>query len=356
MLTSYKCPNCGASIPFDAKSGNLKCQHCGTEYDIDNLQAYNDQANINEDDCTWQSKENKTIEVDGKVVYVCPACGGEVIADENTSSTNCPYCGTPIIDKKQLSGIYEPDLIIPFKLTKDDARKAYDNHIKGKLFLPDDFKTKNIIDKLNGIYVPYWLFDGFANGQARYRATKTRVYTTGDYQISETSYYLVYRDGKAQFEKVPVDASVKLDDALMESVEPFDYKEAKTFNSAYLSSYLADKYDEDESISANKANTRIKNSLELLLRSSVIGYDSVVLTGNSVQLNNGKASYALLPIYLFTTKYKNKIYQFAMNGQTGKFVGDLPMDKSKAFKYSLLVFLLSFVVLFIAFYFLGMGV
>ena len=353
MLTSYKCPNCGASIPFDAKSGKLKCAHCGTEYDLENLEAYNVQKDTKEDICDWNISENKIIPIDGKVSYVCPACGGEVIGDENTSATNCPYCGTPIINKEQLSDILEPNMIIPFKLTKDDAMKAYAEHIKGKIFLPNDFKINNIIDKLNGVYVPYWLFDGSANAQARYRTTRTRSYTDGNYQIIETSYYLVYRDGQTEFEKIPVDASSKLDDALLDSIEPFDYKDGKEFNSAYLSSYLADKYDVDDKQSIEKANKRIKNSLELLLRSSVVGYDSVIPVASSIQLNNGQANYALLPVYVFTTKYKGKNYQFAMNGQTGKFAGNLPMDKSKAFSYSILIFVVSFIVLFIFFYSIG---
>ena len=355
MLTSYKCPNCDASIPFDASSGKLRCGHCNAEFDIEKLEAYNAEINIKEDEYDWTVSDNNTIPIADKVKYICPACGGEVIADETTAATNCPYCGTPIVDKQQLSGILEPDLIIPFKLTKQDALKAYEKHIKGKLLLPDDFSVNNIIDKLNGVYVPYWLFDCDANGQARYRTTRTRVYYQGDYQITETSYYLVHRDGQANFEKVPVDASTKLDDSLLDSIEPFDYSESKKFNSAYLSSYLADKYDQDESKAIIKANQRIKNTLEMLLRSSVIGYETIIPVSNSVQFKNGQANYALLPVYIFTTKYKGKLYQFAMNGQTGKFVGDLPMDFKKAFKYCLLIFVISFIVMFLIIMFIRKG-
>lgn len=353
MITSYKCPNCDASIPFDATSGKLKCEHCGTEYDLENIKAYNVEKNIQESVCDWNVSEKEVIAVNGKVSFVCPACGGEVISDESTSATKCPYCGTPIINKEQLSGILKPNLIIPFKLTKEDALKKYGEHIKGKLFLPNDFKVNNIIDKMNGIYVPYWLFDGKANGQMRFRATKTRTLNKKDQQVQETRHYLVYRDGRADFENVPVEASTKLDDVLLDSIEDFNFKEAKEFNSAYLSNYLADKYDYDEKQSINKANTRIKNSIEMLLRDNIAGYDSIVPDVSSIQINNGKALYALLPVYIFTTKYNGKIYQFAMNGQTGKFAGDLPMDKSKALKYSLLIFIVSFVVLFLIFYLTG---
>jgi len=345
-ITSYKCPNCGANIPFDANEGTLKCQHCDTVFSVEDLNNYNVEQEIKADSYNWEKDNTQTVDVEGKLTYVCPSCGGQVIADENTAATSCPYCGTPIVVGEKVSGMLKPDMIIPFKLDMQAAKDAYLNYLKKKTFLPNDFKINNIIDKLNGIYVPYWLFDASVDGQARFRTTRHRSYTTGDYHVTETSHYLVYRDGQARFEKVPVDASIKLEDGLLDALEPFDYSKTVDFNSAYLSSYLADKYDQDQNQSINKANMRIKNSMLQILANSVVGYDSVLPEASSVQFHDGKAHYALLPIYLFTTKYNGKVYQFAMNGQTGKFAGDLPMDKGKAFKYCGLIFIISFVVIF----------
>jgi len=354
-ITSYKCPNCSADIPYDASVGKLKCKYCGTEYDIENLEAFNVEQEVKTDVCDWNIQDQKTVAVDGKISYVCPSCGAEVVGDENMAATSCPYCGTAIIVGEQLSGMLEPNLVIPFKLTKEDAKNTYAKFISNKKLLPDDFKVNNIIDKLNGVYVPYWLFDGDVSGQARFRATRSRVYIQGDYQINETSHYLVYRDGDAKFTKVPVDASTKLDDALLDALEPFDYSEAKPYNSAYLANFLADKYDQDKDASISKANSRMKNTVEALLASSVIGYDTVLPQGCSFQVANGTANYALLPIYIFSTKYNGKVYQFAMNGQTGKFAGDLPMDKTKATVYSLLIFLGVFIVAFLIIFFMSKG-
>lgn len=354
-INSYKCPNCGANIPYDAKSGTLRCEHCGTEYDIDNLKAFNVEQENQSDVFKWNTDNIKSTEVKGKVTYVCPSCNGEVVGDENMSATTCPYCGSSIVINEKLSGVLEPNLIIPFKLSKDDAIKGYEKFISNKKLLPDDFKLKNIINKLNGVYVPYWLFDADATGHARFRCTRRRFYRTGDYEITETSHFLVIRDGSAGFVKVPVDASSKLDDALLDSLEPFDYSQAEDFKSAYLSNYLADKYDQDKDQTIAKANNRIKNTVSSLLTSTVIGYDSILPQSCYINVNNGNVAYALLPVYIFSTKYNGKIYQFAMNGQTGKFSGDLPMDKSKAIKKVLLTFVISFIAIYIIMMFIYGG-
>ncbi len=350
-IVSYKCPNCGASIPYDASSGKLKCDHCGTEYDVDTLKDLMNEENVGEDNVTFSSKKSEKVRIDGKVAYSCPACGGEVIGDENMSACVCPYCGNTIIDASQFDGILRPELIVPFGLDIEAAREKYSEYLKGKWALPNDFKINNVIDKLSGMYVPYWLFDANVSAKARFRTTRVRTFRHGDYVTTETSYYLVYRDGKATFDKVPVDGSSKLDDSLLDALEPFDYSKSVDFNSAYLSGFLADKYDEDENETFNKANKRIKSSMFSMLSRSVIGYNTVAFESGSVSYSNSYARYALLPVYIFSTTYHGKVYNFAMNGQSGKFAGDLPMDVKKVVLTILIVFIVSFLITAACYYF-----
>lgn len=350
-IVSYKCLNCGASIPYDASSGKLKCSHCGTEYDVSTLKDLMNEENVGNDNVTFSSAKSEKVRIDGKVAYTCPACGGEVIGDENMSACTCPYCGNSVIDASQFDGILKPELVVPFSLDIDAAKNAYSEFLKGKWALPDDFKINNVIDKLNGMYVPYWLFDADVSAKARFRTTRTNTFRHGDYITTETSYYLVYRDGSASFEKVPVDASSKLDDSLLDALEPFDYSKAVDFNSAYLSGYFADKYDEDKDETFGKANNRIKNSMFQLLSRSVMGYSTVTFESGSINYSNSYAKYALLPVYIFSTTYHGKVYNFAMNGQTGKFAGDLPMDKKKVTLTILIVFVVSFIITAACFYF-----
>ena len=280
-ITSYKCPNCSSDIPFDARSGNLKCPRCGNIYEIEDLKNYNAEKEIKTDSFNWQEINNNTIKTEGRITYTCPSCNGAITADENMASTSCPYCGSSVIVEEQLSGMLEPDLVIPFKMTKEQAQKAYEDYVKKKLFLPSNFKSKNFIEKLNGIYVPYWLFDCTAYGQARFKAVRINTYRTSDTIVTEEKEYLVYREGSIDFKNIPVDASIRLSDGLMDALEPYNFNEAVDFNTAYLSGFLTEKYDQNDKEASVKANNRIKNSMQEFLSSSVIGlllyFSSIVI-------------------------------------------------------------------------------
>ncbi len=339
-LSTYKCPCCGGTIEFDTASQKPKCPYCDTEFELDALKHYDEDLNISDDDhINWEdSSTDKWTEGDaeGLRVYVCDTCAGEIIAEDTTAASKCPYCGNPIIMKGQLAGDLKPDLVIPFKLDKKAAKAAYERHITGKPLLPKVFKDQNHIDEIKGIYVPFWVYDAEASASIRYRATKTRAYTTPTHNCVETSYYSVTRGGNVAFSHVPVDGSTKMADDLMESIEPFDFSEAVDFRTAYLSGYLADRYDVSAEDSRKRANERIKKSAEDAFRSTVSGYSSVMTEQSSVKCDGGKARYVLYPVWLLNTTWNDQKFTFAMNGQTGKFVGDLPVDKKAYLRYLLI--------------------
>ena len=330
-LKEYKCPCCGGVIEFDTESQNMKCPYCDTEFEAEALESFaSDVESDGKDDLKWDTVpdgEWSEGEADGLVSYICNTCGGEVVADENTAATSCPFCGNPVIVSGKLSGMLKPDLVIPFKLDKEAAKAALREYYKGKRLLPKSFKDENRINEIKGVYVPFWLYDTEANADVRYKATRVRSWSTGNYNYTETSFYSVVRGGNLSFENVPVDGSSKMADELMESIEPFDLTEAVDFHTAYLSGYLADKYDVDSETGILRANERNKQSTEDAFASTVSGYMSVIPEHSSVRLSDGRARYALLPVWMLNTTYEGKTYSFAMNGQTGKLKGDLPLDK-----------------------------
>lgn len=336
QLLDYKCPCCGGAIEFNTSVQKMKCPYCDTEFEMDALKEY-DQELQNEagDEMNWET--NAGCEWQGEdgdlVTYVCKSCAGEIVCDKTTAATSCPYCDNPVVMSGNLSGMLKPDYIIPFKFDKKAAKEGYFNHIKGKRLLPKVFKDQNHIDEIKGVYVPVWLYDADAYANIRYKATRTRTWSDSNYIYTETKYYAILRGGNIAFQRVPVDGSMKMDDALMESVEPYDFKDAVDFQTAYMAGYLADKYDVDAEQSIVRANQRIKSSTEDAFRSTVQGYTTVMTESSSIRLNNGTAKYALYPVWLLNTTYKDKKYTFAMNGQTGKFVGDLPCDMSLFRKY-----------------------
>lgn len=332
VLQEYKCPCCGGAIAFDSASQKMKCPYCDAEFEMEALASYdNDLKNAPTDNMNWETtagSEWGAGETDGLRTYACKSCGGEIVGEESTGATSCPYCGNPVVMMGQFSGALKPDFVIPFKLDKKAAKEALTKHYSGKRLLPKIFKDQNHIDEVKGVYVPFWLFDADAYAHIRYKGTKLRHWSDSQYNYTETSYYAITRGGSIGFERVPVDGSEKMDDALMESIEPFNFSDAVGFQSAYLAGYLADKYDVNAEQSIERANKRIKKSTEDAFASTVSGYTTLTPEMTNVQLSNGTAKYALYPVWLLNTSWNGQKYSFAMNGQTGKLVGDLPLDKS----------------------------
>ena len=257
------------------------------------------------------------------------------MADETTGASECPFCGNPVVMTGQFAGDLKPDLVIPFKVDKKGAIAALKNHYKGKILLPKVFKDQNHIKEVKGLYVPVWLFDTDADAHVRYKASRIRTWSDSNYDYTETSYFSVTRAGGIGFDNVPVDGSTKMDDTMMESIEPFRVEDGVDFQTAYLSGYLADKYDVNAEQSIARANERIKNSTEQAFADTVQGYTSVVPVHTSIQLQNGRARYALYPVWILNTQWNGQKFTFGINGQTGKIAGDLPLDKGLLRKWQL---------------------
>ena len=331
-LFEYKCPNCSGAIEFDSNTQKMKCPYCDSEFDVETLK--NMDARLEEaqpDTYSWDASSGEAVwdESDGVSVFVCKSCGGEIVGDENTAATSCPYCGNPVVMSGRLSGDLKPDFVIPFKLDKQGAKDALKAYVSKKKFAPNTFKSENRLNEVRGIYVPFWLFDSDANAAVSYDATKIRTWSDSKYNYTETSHYDVFRAGSMSFQNIPVDGSSKMPDDLMESVEPFKFEEAVDFQTAYLAGYLADKYDVTMEQSIDRANQRIKISCEDTLRDTVNGFSSVTTKSSSVQTSNGVAKYALYPVWILNTVYKGETLTFGVNGQTGKIVGNIPVSKAK---------------------------
>lgn len=336
-VREYKCPCCSGKLEFDSAVQKMKCPYCDSEFDVETVQNYNDEIDsAGEDEMELEAptgSEWEDGETDGMKVYSCKSCGGEIIADETTGATHCPYCGNPVVMSGQFSGDIRPDLVIPFKLDKEAAKTALSKHLEGKKLLPKVFREQNHIDEIKGLYVPVWLFSADADAHMVFRGEKVRSWQDNNFSYVETSYYSAVRAGNISFEDVPVDGSEKMPDELMESIEPFDVSKAETFSTAFLSGYLADRYDVDAEQSIGRANERIKKSTEQAFAGTVTGYDSVSCENSAVKLQNSRSKYALYPVWILNTTWNEQKYTFAMNGQTGKFVGDLPADMGKFYGY-----------------------
>ena len=336
-LLEYKCPACGGALNFDSSLQKMKCPYCDTEFEMEALEALDQELNqVPQEDMTWQEQPQNQWQEEEELQlrsYICNSCGGEIVTEATTAATNCLYCDNPVVMTQQFAGSLKPDLVIPFKLDKEAAKEALKKHLSGKPLLPKLFKSENRIEKIQGVYVPFWLFDTEADADIRYRATRVRTWSDSNYTYTRTSYYSIHRAGRLEFAGVPVDGSAKLANELMESIEPFDLSQAEPFQTAYLAGFVADKYDVTSEESIQRANERIKTSTQNEFAQTVLGYTSVTPVNTSMHLDNSKVQYALYPVWILNTKYQGKEYLFAMNGQTGKFVGNLPVDRKAAFTW-----------------------
>jgi len=341
-LQEFKCPNCGGAIQYNPGTQEMVCPYCESVMDVsaiidmeEDMQRGEEQEDINWGPAGGEWGEG---EQDGMAVYTCQSCSGQIVGDETLGATSCPFCNNPVVMTSKFSGTLRPNMLVPFKLDKDKALKSLQKHYLKKTLLPKAFKDRNHLEEVKGIYVPFWLFDAEADANIEFRATRTRKWADRNYLYSETSFFRVIRAGSIGFSQVPVDGSRSIDDALMESIEPFSMKDNVDFKAAYLAGFFANKYDVDSNESSARANERIRNSTSKEFASTVTGYTTVTPLRSSIRLRSGGVTYALLPVWLLSTRWKDKNFLFAMNGQTGKFVGDLPLDKAAYVSWLLKIF------------------
>lgn len=338
-----KCPACGAPILYKPNLKKWKCDYCKSEFTLEEMKKYNNASNeknnIKEEVKTEKQKEKDNTNY---YEYNCKDCGAKIIADENTAATFCVYCGNTAILKEKLSGKFAPDMIIPFKNEKEKAIEAFKSLNKGRPLMPNFFNDEKNIEKIKGVYIPFWLYDVKVNGELDATSTTSTTWTVGDTVYTKTDTYRLEREGEMSFNKIPVDGSTRFDNDIMNTIEPFNYSELEEYNHAYLSGFLAEKYDVDEETSFKDAEERSLNSARDTIKDDM-GMGIKTIVNDTLASTKLLTKYVLLPVWMINVKYKDKFYTFAMNGQTGEFVGNIPVDKKKAFIYGILTFIITFI-------------
>ena len=324
QVTNYQCPGCTGPLQFSPTTGKLECEFCGGSFTAAEVEAYYEEENRKAEAALMQ----ESAPADGQWgedaahmrAYSCPSCGAELLCDDTTAATSCPYCGNPTVVPGQFADVKRPDYVIPFRVEKDAAVSALKQHYKGKPLLPGGFAKESHLEEVKGVYVPFWLYDGEAFADVTFSATRSRVHTTPNERITITEHYRVERSGSVAFEKVPVDGSTQMPDSHMDAIEPYDYAQMVPFSMSYLPGFLADKYDVSPEECAARAEERCRNSAVMAMQSTVTGYSTCSVQQANVHINREEPGYALLPVWLLSTRWQDKNYLFAMNGQTGKLI------------------------------------
>ncbi len=350
----YKCPNCNGALEYNPATDKMECAHCGGGYTVAEIEAsqkkeehtYNRQTG--RQDVLVDGKSAKKASADENIdaseeeieffaeretmdckIYTCTSCGAELMLNENEAASFCAYCGQPTVVFSRVSNELKPDSIVPFKITKEQAVNAIRDYLKGSYFVPNVIK-KFSVDKVRGIYIPYWVFDIY------YHDIQIWEYLVEEKGYSRT--IPISREAECMFTNLTVDASKNLNNELSQRIEPYDVRTKKPFEAAYLSGCYADKYDLDEEYMRKYAKLRAKTYFDAEVKKT--------LPGGFLKISNPKcriktAEYMFLPAWFITFRYQYETYTLAVNGQTGKIVGTVPFDKGKVIRFYIAIALVA---------------
>lgn len=330
---NYKCPNCGGSVMFDAELGRMKCSQCGKS-ETDDL--YYDSDYIEADMAGFPDASDAYMETK---IYKCTSCGAKLMINGDEVSTFCAYCGHPTIVFDRVSKEHKPDCIIPFRINEEQAVSLIKQKFGAGRYIPAEVK-KLQIDKIRGIYIPYWLYSTYIREEANITGS------VGEGKQKTT--VKLYRKAECNYECISLDASRKLNDNISIRLEPYDMRSLKPFTPAYMSGFYADRYDVEKEEVRDMAYLRTKSFMEESLLDSCAANELRISESNIEEFAVEGIRYALLPAWFMTFWYEGALYTILVNGQTGKVVGDAPMDNAKAKTDAALLLIISVAALVIA--------
>lgn len=307
----FKCNNCGGNVVYDPEKQAMHCEHC-------------------------DSIDSEAI-MPGTEMSSCVNCGAPVYVDTFTSASKCEHCGSYCVFEERVSGAYEPHFVLPFKIGKTRAQMLLTEKFDKNIFLPGDFLSKKMLQKMEGLYIPYWMYDYDANYDYVGSGKKIRRWRSGNTEYTETSIYEVVRNMDIDFDKIPVDASNRMDDKTMDLLEPYDYGALQEFQTKYMSGFLGEVYNRSAADLEPRAKDKAQKYADMLLRETLVGYDSVTPVRRNLSLAKAGENYSLLPLWYYAYSYKDKVYEFFINGQTGKISGKAPRSMGKVVAYGLLM-------------------
>lgn len=320
----YKCPNCGGGLKFDAVKQDFICEYCDSVFKEQDF-FVKDEVLENENP---EPAADEQAEFENAVLYSCPSCGAQVITDETTAATTCYYCSNPIVLSGRLSGEMKPDMIIPFKIDKKGAIEKFKEMCGKRHFLPKNFIADSRLEEIKGVYFPYWYIDCETSGSINATSKQVRSWTVGDFRHTETTIRGHFRQGNMQIRNMPEAALKGNDRDIMRYVCPFIAADFVPFSMSYLSGYFAEKRNVENTDIEAGVQQKIKLFSEEKLEKS-IEVPNVTVKDSSISVGNLRWSYNLLPVWVLNYKHKDKNYIYALNGQTGKVYGELPVCGKK---------------------------
>lgn len=321
---TYKCPGCGGYLEFKPDQQRFVCPYCGLAIDEQEMkelaEAKAQAAASGEDEAREQAAAHLRS-------YHCQACGAEIVTDDTTAATRCYYCHNPVVLGDRLDGAFLPDAVLPFQFDREQALAKFKDYLKRRRFVDHRFFSDDQLDCFNGVYYPYWLGDIEAESVFDGEGVRTNTTVNSRETVITKRYYRVHREGRLFFRSMIRKALNKVDRQLSDGIHPYQLEEMKPFSMSYLSGFLAEKRDIEQSVVRDDILAEAKGyAPELIRRGSK--FDS--LNGQTTfQPEEPRMRYVLLPAWVLTYKHGEKLYYYMMNGQNGRVCGKLPIDSGK---------------------------
>ena len=330
----YKCPNCDAALTYKPSLHMMECDSCASFYEPEQVEWQNEgtqeEFEIKEDNAEVFLNENiyaEDCEYMQLKLYRCTACGAELAVSDTEVSSFCAFCGQPTVINDRVSKQRKPAYIIPFEYSKEQAAAVVRNRLRRKGgYVPKEIRNLEVIEKLRGIYVPYFLFHvNYKDNQEIQRRTKKRI-----------QYYQL--EAECDFRQLTCDAASRINDEITQRIEPFNMNGLKRFEPSYLSGFYADSFDLTARQLTNVVKKRCGELFDDRARREINSVELLYTTKSFPKCTILDSEYALLPVWFMTFRYEGKPYTLLVNGQTGKISGGLPADKFDVLILFLIIF------------------
>ncbi|MDO4788013.1 MAG: TFIIB-type zinc ribbon-containing protein [Johnsonella sp.] len=355
-VISYKCPSCGGPLKFDPATQKQICEYCESLFTQEELERFYQETLTKSEEEEVSGEEAAYYQADAQgLLYTCPSCAAQIVTDETTAATFCYYCHSPVVLSGRLDGLDTPDYIIPFRIDRAQAEKIFFQWLERKKFVPKSFYSREQVDKLSGVYFPYWLYSCKADALLDANAVRISKRVSGNTEYTYKDSYHIRREGEIEISNITRNALKKANRILTEGVMPFEYTAIQDFDMAYLSGFVAEVKDIDKAEFEREVYMEAEQFAVQRLDAVLAGYTEVALHQKELHFKEGAWKYALMPVWTITyrDKHKSKLYYFSINGHSGKVIGELPIDGAKLFMAFLSIFMpLMLLILLIGYFFI----
>ena len=338
--TDKKCPQCGGVMDFDPNIGGMACPYCGYEEEIVKEAASAAELDFESaektDNCDWGAQKKQII---------CKSCGAETIYDALDVASECPYCGSNQVMEAADENTIAPGGVVPFSVTNEQASANFKQWIGKKFFCPKLAKQSAEPDAFTGIYLPYWTFDTdtFSRYSGKYGIDRKEKYKDSQGNVQEktvTDWHRTSGTYKLVIDDELVQGSERHDSAMLKGLEPFETEKNVPYKPEYVAGFAAERYSVGLKAAWEKAKESISRKIKSNVTSKIIQEnhaDHAKDVKVSTTFNKITYKYLMLPIWCSSFKYQDKVYQFMVNGQTGKVYGKTPISVGKVILVILII-------------------